>query len=546
MVQPIKAIKVLESGVEPTLKYLNKTLREKLGHVDHIVIDRDLAPTEHEIEKENDKPVILRLGSDLGREVLSRLPKLKDLKDKENDAYVIEGTGKFLGLTEYEESVRQTLKTFDDILGRAYNRRTNVSSWILYLTLRYMGFHEDDYKPIREILTGASSDDRSKKHDPEFITKYAQYLKLKEENEAKANEFLATAFEKDKKKDQKLGLIKLANLFTKGTNKLSTGFIDTFPLVFYVQNLAMPILARLYDKHPIGKLFKFMLVINPWVGDFFSEILANFKDEMKKFKGDFAEAKDPFKDNEEKPAVPKLRKKENGLIEEAEFVSLNKEQHGLKKAIGAVSDTFQRLFGRQNNITSFILNSLLWLTKGLKGYEDYAKKFVNDDKFVKNLSGHLKEVKDSVHNKTKEPELPKDKFSKEQGFVARIVLAAVSVANALKEKHIKTISNVFGGIFSVQNLFMPILAMFIKEGKLGMFIRFVRDVNPWANDLIDYVANFRKEILDVQSVNQNIPELLPKLTGKKVSEYCMKNLKGLWSAITQFSRRVFIPKTNAA
>ena len=549
MVYPLKTIKILGPGVEPVIRHLRKELsrggklkREEAGRVVEIKIDQGLEPNDYEVHRVNEEssrgPVILKLGENVGKQIVEEIPTIKGIKDKEDNAYIIDATGKFLGLTEHEEAVHESLKTFDDILGRAYNRRTNVSSWLLFLALRYYGFYADDYKPIHKILTG-STDKPGEKPDTSFIVEFAKYLKIKDEEPKKVQEFLDSAFKGDPKKQQKLGLLKMANLFMNCSKKLSTGFIDKFPLIFYFQNLAMPILSRAFDKTIFGKIFKAMLIINPWIGDFFSEILANFKTELIKLNEEHASVLDPFKDTKTKQDINGA-KINNAVIDKVELTSLDKEQDNLKKVVHTVSNVFERLFGRGNNLTSLILNAVLRIFRGKK-YSEFSEEFEKNNNFVRNLDEHLRAVKTSIQDKTPEPELPKDKFTGDQPLVARVAVGVVSLANSMTPKFIRITSNLFGGIFSVQNLFMPILAEIFHKGKIGTTLRIVRDINPWLNDFVDYVANFRKEILDVQEVNKNIPNLLPKLTKDKLFSYTVKNVKFLFSSIKSFGQRVFIP-----
>ena len=545
MVKALQSLTILDSGRKSVLRYLRKRWHINVRDVDKIAIDPEMKPgeipvKEPEKEEEKNSPVILKLNREAGRKIIDGITKARGLKGRSGEAYVIDAKSKFLGLTEYEQSVHESLKTFDDILGRAYNRRTNASSWLLFLILRYYGFSKDDYKPIHEVLTGTSTD-KNTKHDPDFIIKYAKYLKLKEDNESKASEFLESTFKGDPKREQKLSLVKLANLSMKTSGKLPDSLIEYFPKIFYFNNLFMPAFAWLLKGTFLEKFCRVMLVANPWVNDFFSEILANFNVEIRKLKEDCDTASDPFKDAVARPDTGKGKEKTKPEINEVELTSLNKEQHGLKRVVHAVSGAFRRLFDRKNNFSSWFLNGLLWFTTGERDYEEFASKSVKNNNFVKNLCDHLKEVRNSVHNNKPTPKLKKDKFPSYQYYIAAIVVGVVSIANALPEKFIKDSSNIVGGIFAVQNLFMPILAEIFTKGWFGTACRIARNFNPLVTDVLDYVSNFRKEILDVKEVNSSIPELLPKLqlSGDKLFGYAINNIKLLGSSIAQFSRKVF-------
>ena len=232
MVQPVKSITILRTGKDSLIRHLNELdlgLPEgkKITYLDKIVVDPNSDKSVLEDSKVGEL-VILKLSNDLGKRVLTELPQTEVL-GKEGDAYVIDAKDKFLGFSEYEESVQGTLKTVNEILDRAYNRRTNVTGWVLFLYLRYFGFRKDDYEPIRSILT---YDPNSPEKSTDFIRKFAEYLKLREESRAKAEDFINSAFEGDSEKERKLGLVKLSCFVMNASNKLSSGFLNRFPIVF--------------------------------------------------------------------------------------------------------------------------------------------------------------------------------------------------------------------------------------------------------------------------------------------------------------------------
>lgn len=547
MVQPVKRITFLNQAQEPVLKYIGENIPgcEGIKHLDKIEIDPELDPkiksteqAENELPKPQavlqkeklDTPVVLKLNTVKGKEVFKALQEIDGVKDKEGEAYVIDAKDKFLGFTEHEEAVQSTLKTVSDILDRAYNRRTNVSCWILFLYLRYFGFKKDDYEPVRSILTYDPNDPQK---STDFVRKFAKYLKLKKEDKARAEEFVNSAFDGDSEKEKKLGLVKLSCFVMNSSNKLPQGFLNKFPLVFAIQNLAMPILANLVKTGFWGNLFHYMRMINPWVCDFLAEQVANFKAEIFKVQNSIESINDPFKDDK-----TEIEADGKDVIDEVRFTDLDKEQYGLKKVVGYVNDAFDRFFGRQTTLASWILHGVLWLFG--TDYKSFASQFTEDSGFVKNLCEHLKLAKVSADTKQNEPELSKNKFQKPgQLIVAKIILGVVSIANALKPSTIKKITNVFGCAFSIQNLFMPILSEFVKKGKIATCVHILRDINPLLNDILDYFANYRKEILDVQRENKKIEGLLPVLKKDQMFKAATRNIKTLWTSIREFGSKVF-------
>lgn len=546
MVQPIKQITFLNQAQEPVLKYIGENIPgcKDIKYLDKIEIDTELDP--HELSKapaalQSEKSVVLKLNSEKAKEVFKALRELDGVKNKEGEAYVIDSKGKFLGFTEHEEAVQGTFKTVSDILDRAYNRRTNVSCWALYFTLKYYGFTNDDFSPIKSILT---YDPQKPEQYTDFVKKYSHYLKLKESDDKEAEKYLnEEAFRDDPERQKKLGLVNLADSIINKSSKLSDGFLNNFPLIFAVQNLAMPVLARLVTGGFWGKLFNTIRLINPWVGDFLAEQVANFKAEIKAVKQGVEEIKNPFTDA--------VKRKETGddseLIQEAEFTNLDKEEHSLKKVTQSVNEVLDRLFGRKTTLSSWIFSGLLWVFTKYKNYKELADDLINKNDVIKNFLSHIKATKSSVEANQKPPELSKEKFTDvNQRIVLKIFSSVISLANSLTPKFIKNSSNYFGFVFSVQNLFMPILSEFVNKGKIAGFIHFLRDVNPFLNDLLDYVANYRKEILDIQKENEKIKGLLPVLRKDQMFRAATSNLKTLWTSIREFGSRVFGKGVNVA
>ena len=83
-----------------------------------------------------------------------------------------------------EETAHASLQNVADILDRAYNRRTTLTSWIAYHVFKSYGFKEDDFEPIKNILK-----------DPEFAKVFAEYKRRAEIDPLDAQRFLSGAFQ---------------------------------------------------------------------------------------------------------------------------------------------------------------------------------------------------------------------------------------------------------------------------------------------------------------------------------------------------------------
>ena len=535
MAHPVK-ITVFELGRNPAIEYFRKETRNnEIKYLDKVEIDSEAEPFHIGLPEEVDGKIVLKLGSQKARELFQKLKEEKGLRGDKNEVYFVEEPiEKFVDLNPYEQSVHGALKSADEILDRAYNRRTNVSSWILYLILKHYGFCKDDYEPIRKIITG----EKEGGFDPDFIRKYANYLKLNKEDKLKAKEFIQNAFEDDNDKKQKQGLVKLVSFVLGVSDKISDGFLNWAPISYAVQNLAMPTLATFVKKGFLGRFFHYMRLINPWLGEVI-EWFGNFKKELKDLKQELQDVYDPFRENSKVQDFDSANKNSDSkdIIEEVEIVKLDKEQYGLKKVVNRVDEVFDRVLGKKTTFTSLVLSGILTLFG--KDYKSFTKQFVEDDGFIKNLCKHLKNVKESVEDKQKEPELSKKIFDGAKYYVAKIVLGAVSVANALPKWVIKEASDILGLIFGVQNLIMPLLAELVKKGRFSSLIPFIRDINPWLNDIVDWVSNFRKEILDVKEQNKKIEGLLPTFSPDMVFGTVFSNLKSLWKTVSQFRTKVF-------
>lgn len=460
--------------------------------------------------------------------------KLKEkLKGQEGNAYTLEKTNKFPGLTSYEEQIQESLKSVSDMLGRSYGRRTGMFAWCLMLLLKFYGFEKDNYKPIEKVL----------KEDPDFVKQYAKYYSLLQNGEkGKANEYLEGNFNKDEKKQS---LAKLVCFVMNTCNKLPSKFLFIFPIAFSVQNLLIPLFARVVKTGPVGKLFDFMRLINPWISEFAAEPIGLYKSEIdnvkttlpKEYKSDAITQAQPVNEPAEK---------DQEKVESIKVTNLTEQEYRLQKIVEKVNSAFERLFGRKTTLSSWLLTGLLWLSpKKYKNYQEFANRFVDNPEFIKKLCSYLIEIKALKErgdiSPKEESKLFKEKFANlEERTIARVAYIAISIANYVPDWLIYKAPKYFGLPYSFQNLFMPIITKFVKEeGFWGKLLGVVRDVNPIINDLIfDPASTFEEEIRSVRQESESIKDLLPKLVRKesvpKVLDTLFGHLKTLITSIRDF------------
>ncbi len=508
---------ILNSGLESARELLKSLFspedQDKVNNINSIQVvnSPDFQPNDIKLEPTEG---ILKLGSNVGRNVFEALQELEKSHEPGNEnkvdsSYVSEQTNRFPDLLPHEEDAQKILLNTNAILSRAYNRRTNMPAWILNLVIKKMGFSEGGYEPLQRVLTSDSG----------FIKVFAEYLKLKKEKgSAEAKQLLESAFRGDVEAEQKKKLVKLSSFVVSYTTGFASKFVSIFPIIFSVQNIAMPLFARAF-KGTFGKVFDFVRLINPWVGDFLAEILGNFKQEIQEIKS---------VKNNNKSAMSLDEKTEN-VIGEIKLTELTSDEHKLQQVVKKVNEGFERLFGKNNTLSSWFLNGVLWMSGKEVNYQKFASKFVDNPLFIKKLYAYLK-------SGAKEP----FNGSTEEKIVANIVLKVVSLAKSMSPSFIENVTNAFGLPYSIQNLTMPILAKFVTEGKLSTLIHFLRDVNPIINDLfVDHIGNFRKEITDIQKepiVDELFPSQVVDVEGVKGG--IVQSIKSLWQTIRDFGKRV--------
>ncbi len=402
---------------------------------------------------------------------------LKKEDDGKEPVYIVENTDKYTGFSKLENIAQQALKNISDILERAHSRRTNSPSWILSLLLHSFGLAKDDYSQVKKVL-----------EKPDFIKSFAEYLEIKEKHgKFAAGKFLEKSIQSSKKTElSETKIIKLCSFVKDVFENVPKPAVNIFPIVFSIQNIFMPWISDhlLKEGTLLKKIADTMVVLNPWIGDYCAELLGNFKHEIHCIKN--------VKNTTAQQTIGVNCEGGNIQVGEINLTGLNPNEYKLQKIVKKVNEGFERLLGKQNTLSSLSLTAVLWLSGKGVNYKKFAAEYVDNPEFIKKfyhyLEGGCTKNLDTVFGK-----------GTSQSLVAKIIMGAVRFSRSITEDFIIKTSNAFGLFYSVQNLFMPILSLFVKEGKLGTAIKILRKVNPLINELfVDHIGNFRKEILDVQ------------------------------------------------
>lgn len=413
-------------------------------------------------------------------------------------------------LTLKEDKSQASLGILSEILDRAYNRRTTLTGWILYFVSTSYGLKNDDFGPVSRILKDSS-----------FAKVFTEYKKLAEENQTEADNYLKSVkFDKkenDLSSEAKQKLVKTASFLLDKYNNLNLDFVKNFPKVFCIQNIAMPFLKWAFPK---VKLFDFMVCINPWIYDLVSENLGNYVGEIKGLQ-----------------AVEQEVNKER-VISEINLTTLSREEFSLQNIMKKINSMVERVFGKDSTVSAMIVKDLLKRYKGME-YKVFAEQFTEDTK----EEGFIKELYKGLCKNAEAPEGIFDQ-GKEKGsdkyWVAKIISRITRVATSVTPKCIKESSNTFGAIFAPLNLAMPLLAKVFHKGFLGFMTHAALKVFPIANELLfDHLANFRKEILDIQegTSDESMAKLFKPIQIKSKSEAFTTSVKYLWDSIKGFAGR---------
>ena len=438
-----------------------------------------------------EKELVLKLTPEYFRKVL-------DLIHGSNDDFEVTDTGRFITDDDKEQGAQSALDNVTDILRRIYGRRTGISSWILLWYLKKIGFKgKDDFEQIEKVLT-----------DPVFMKKFAKYYSaiVKEDEQLAEKEF------SNNSKEQKIAdlCVNIIN-FCDGIGK---PFIDSIPMIFCIQNLLVPFLARwVFKESPINKFLSVMRGINPFLDELGAGIIGILKQEI-------VDIKDNLSGNIQQPKTT-----EDG-ISSIELTGLNKEQYELRKVVNNVNEACERLLGRNSTLSSIISNVILKLIS-FKNYQHFASETVKRPKFIPDFYDYLKGDKEKrFENET-------------EGSVALGIKILVTAVKSMSDFVVDKLPKYFGGFYSFQYLLLPIVSGFIGEkGFLGKVLGFCRDFNPIFNDLFfDQLATFREEALGVKKIlkqNKNIHDLFPEVP--KRLEHVFSRVKDFLKVVKEYAR----------
>ncbi|GEM_PF-6080116 len=546
MVQALKSVSVLRSGSDQVRTRLRLFVpvgeAEKVDKIEAVKVDTkgELQPDEVRFTPSAISPgrYILQFGSTKGKEFTDGLMtpenlqgKSIDLSDQKqgkdlnpNTAYVIEATDRFLGFSNDEQKVHDLLRNISDMLSRVYDRRTSSSAWMLLMYLQRLGIEDDGKESIPQKI------DKMLK-DPAFVKVFTEYLRLKRTDRGKAESYLHTAFQEDDNAGQKKEIAKLSSKIIGISSGLPDWIVSIFPVVFTAQNILMPWFINEKEDSQKGLFSKFanmMVILNPWIGDYFTELLGNLMKEVRSIRSVSGNLFVNNNTERKNPAVHGVVQNPEGVVvDEVKLTDYNHEEYGLQRIVKDVNDAFERLFGKNTTLSSLLLNGMLWLFSSKnKNYQKFAAQYVENPTFIKKLCDYLKKgEKSNIDEVFKD--LPGG------SVVSRIILGIVKGVRSISEDTIKRVTSTFGLIYSIQNLFIPILAHVFKRGFLGGLIRFLRIANPPVNDLlVDHLGNFRKEILSV--LNAKMIHLFPKLDIKLGISGLIQNFKSVLGAIRGF------------
>ena len=506
--------------------------------VEEVRVDRSLGTNEIKISPNGDGAsatdgVSYLVGSGLGKKLVGELlkdeeirPLPEDAPDKSNEPSIIESTGRFVHFSEYETQVQDSIKNVSAVLSRAFGRRTGMSSWALkWFVFERRGFTQDNYKEIQEVI-----------ESPEFIKKYAGYLQLKSKDEVKAAEFLAAEFDKREK-----GLVEVVQFTTNTIEKVSTPFAKYFPIVFSIQDVVMPWLARLFKNNPLGKLCDFIRIINPWVGEFVSEPCSIFNIEHAKHKDNYSNIVDR-QFNSEPVIVDPSKLSPEELVSSVKLVDFDKDEYRLYQIMQNVNAAVGRLFGRKNNIASWALHGLFMYDGKYKSYDEFANKIVNNPEFIKKLCAYFKEIKELKKlnpNLTSADErtlLNKKFASADERIAARVASGLIMASNSLNQDLIEKGTRRFGIFYSFQSLFLPLaMKLFVDEEKeVGKLLGVYRDFIPLINNfLVDPIATFKEEIINIRKSSNDIKDILPEAPQIQIATPDV--IKKAWSRVVSFA-----------
>lgn len=520
---------VLNSGLAAARGFLQPILpKSALGKLKSIEIVDGEIPGGYAVDP--DRKDVLRVAKSFAEKnkIIMGLKATLDpiqVKAKEEDKCYVEVTPKVekekssKPLTEEEEKSQASLGLLSEILDRAFNRRTTLTSWILCSVLGSFGFKGDDFGQISEILTDAN-----------FAKVYTEYKKLAKKSQSEAEAYLEKMYPNDTGDDKQKQanyksrkLITTASFFIDNYNKLNMNFIQTFPQVFGLQNIFMPWLKWLCPK---VKLFDFFVTWNPLLYEI-SENMGNYVEEIRGIQ------------NTQKP------KDENKkVLYEVNLTPLSYREFSLQNIIKNINDAFNRVLGKKSTLSSVAADQILQQYKG-EDFKAFSEKFVNDTA----NRGFIKELYSGLEGKAKKltDKAPEEKFEKGSAkyYVAKVISHITSFTRSVSPEWVKSSTNTFGAIFVPLNIAMPFLAKIFHKGPLGFITNTLLKLFPLANELLfDHLGNFRKEILEIQkqSTHKSMVGLFPEVKVESKFEALTSTLGYLYDSIKGFASRTFSKK----
>lgn len=495
----IKEVKSIEGGVDCKLDSFDAS--------GEVLKESDPSSLENDQSVKKGKYHVLSLTGDKARIITELRAQLNPSNQiMEGVHYVEEAYKKSPDFTGEEGRVHSVLTNVVEILDRTFNRRTTLTSWALLAYLKKAGLDIDDFTPIKALV-----EDPNKA--PDFIKKYTNYLKIKSIEPSKALE----EFTEDEKK-----IVKLFSRTTDFYNSFSMGFVKIFPIVFSVENIALPIVNRISswlagENNFISRTIEKFMVINPWLNEF-AESLGNYYQEIGKLQGTLRMT----------PEEVRVEESKTKTLEEIEFSGFeNNHEYNLNKIVSKVDDAAARLLGKGNTVSSMVLGQVLrsFADEGKGSYKDFIKDYRDNPVFVKKFHNHLTTV-DGDDKEVLEKWWDKS--------VAKIVSGVVGVVSSFSNETLNKITNYFGIANAVVNPVVPFLSLFIRKGPIASILHFTRDVLPIFSDLfVDHIANFRKEVVEIKKVTEDeeVRKLFPDL--KKGVEPFVDNITGVWNSVKE-------------
>lgn len=545
-IQEVKTVTVLSQRTKAVEQYLfedsslgiSEEHRGKIAsrEVSKIEVSDGLGNSSYKISVDRDQGNVLRLSQNQYQAVLNIIYGKRNGEDtnvtptQRGIDYEERSTGKFLGLTTIEQRAYDSMQHVVDILRRAFGRRTSMSSWILYGIIRSFGFKGgDNFGPVESIL-----------NNPDFTRKFAiYYSKIKSGDKLGAKRYLESAFKDENQDLQKQKLTRLVSWMMKVCNWIPRKVISIVPIAFCIQNITVPLLARWVIKEgPIKRIFSFMRMINPWLDEFVASLMGIFKHEINGVK-DTTASLDTLP-RRSKNDIDVCAPQQVNNVESIELTDLDADQYKLKKMVEKINDALERLLGRKSNLSSLIATCALWLL-GFKDYQDFAARTVKKASFIQDFHSYLKNMKKvKTSSESQKTDVSENKFkTKEEGMLAYALTKMVTIAKSMSAGFIKEAPKYFGGVYSIQYLFMPILtALWGEKGWFGKLLGIVRDINPILNDaFFDLIATFREEVVGVKDLldsNKSVSDLFPDLPTATLA----KNIRSLFKTVHGFGRDV--------